>query len=53
MIAVIVCLRSSVGHGQKLMEPTEEINVFPEQCKGGNKEFTQTEPFYTHQEIVG
>lgn len=53
MIAVIVCLRSSVGHGQKLMEPTEEINVLPEQCKCGNKEFTQTEPFYTHQEIVG
>ncbi|GAG14848.1 unnamed protein product, partial [marine sediment metagenome] len=23
----------------------------PEQCKCGNKEFTQTEPFYTHQEI--
>jgi len=43
--------RGHEGHGQKLMEPTEEVNVLPEQCKCGNKEFTQTEPFYTHQEI--
>ena len=39
------------GHKQKLLEPTSEEKVVPEQCECGNKEFDEIKPFYTHQEI--
>ena len=33
------------------MNPTEEKQVPPEQCKCGNTDFEELKPFYTHQEI--
>ena len=39
------------GHKQKLLQPTEEKKVTPEQCECGNTEFDDIKPFYTHQEI--
>jgi transposase len=39
------------GHRQKMMEPTETIPVFPDECTCGGKEFKNNKPFYTHQEI--
>ena len=39
------------GHRQQLMEPTEVIPVYPDECDCGGKEFENQQPFYTHQEI--
>jgi len=41
------------GHQQKLLEPTQEENVFPEICNCGCSEFIldSLEPYYTHQEF--
>jgi transposase len=39
------------GHRQQLMEPTEVIPVYPDECDCGGKEFANQQPFYTHQEI--
>ena len=39
------------GHRVKLSEPTKTVLLFPDNCKCGSKEFTDSEPFYIHQEI--
>ena len=39
------------GKRQPLLAPTEEVSVMPETCRCGNKLFTKTEHYYTHQEI--
>jgi transposase len=39
------------GHKQIMLEPTKEKVIKPESCSCGNKDFPETEPFYTHQEI--
>jgi transposase len=39
------------GHRQKLMEPTKEIPVYPDECDCGGKQFEHQQPFYIHQEI--
>jgi transposase len=39
------------GHRQVMLEPTETVHVKPERCCCGNREFGDTKPYYTHQEI--
>ena len=41
------------GHQQKMLEPTEVINVMPHQCNCGSRAFdlNRKELFYTHQHI--
>jgi hypothetical protein len=37
------------GHLQARLEPTEVIEVKPEVCPCGQREFPETTPYYTHQ----
>lgn len=37
------------GHHQVMLEPTQTVEVEPEQCSCGNTEFMEIRPFYTHQ----
>ena len=39
------------GHRQALLVPTEVLEVKPEACPCGQREFPQTLPYYTHQVI--
>jgi transposase len=39
------------GHRQALLAPTEVIEVTPEPCACGQREFPATTPYYTHQVI--
>ncbi len=39
------------GHRAILSEPTKTVPLFPDQCKCGSETFTNSEPFYIHQEI--
>ena len=39
------------GHRQALLEPTEVVEVTPEVCSCGQREFSETTPYYTHQVI--
>jgi transposase len=39
------------GHRQALLAPTEVIAVKPEACGCGQREFPETQPYYTHQVI--
>ena len=39
------------GHRQKLMEATDTIPVYPDECQCGCQEIINHTPFYTHQEI--
>jgi transposase len=39
------------GHRQALLAPTEVLNVKPEACGCGQREFPETQPYYTHQVI--
>jgi transposase len=39
------------GHRQALLAPTEVIEVTPEPCACGEREFPATTPYYTHQVI--
>jgi transposase len=39
------------GHRQVLLIPTEVIAVKPEACGCGQREFPETQPYYTHQVI--
>jgi transposase len=39
------------GHRQVLLEPTEVIEVTPEACPCGQRQFPQTTPYYRHQVI--
>ena len=43
--------RGHKGHRQSLLEPTDQKDIFPEQCGCGNKDFQQFRAFYIHQEI--
>jgi transposase len=40
-----------LGHRQALLAPTEVIEVTPEACACGQREFPATTPYYTHQVI--
>ena len=39
------------GHRQALLVPTEVLNVKPERCDCGQREFPAITPYYTHQQI--
>jgi len=39
------------GHRQVMLEPHEAKPLKPEACSCGNREFPETEPYYTHQFI--
>ena len=39
------------GHRQALLVPTEVLEVKPEACPCGQREFPRTQPYYTHQVI--
>jgi transposase len=39
------------GHRQVLLAPTEVLDVKPEACGCGQREFPETQPYYTHQVI--
>jgi len=39
------------GYQQKMLEPTEIMNLVPEACICGNTQFDITSPYYTHQVI--
>jgi transposase len=39
------------GHRQALLEPTQVIEVKPEACPCGQREFPEATPYYTHQVI--
>jgi transposase len=39
------------GHRQALLAPTEIIEVKPEPCACGQREFSATTPYYTHQVV--
>jgi transposase len=39
------------GHRQALLAPTEVIQLIPEPCACGQREFLATTPYYTHQVI--
>ncbi len=39
------------GYQQKMLEPTEIMNLVPEACICGNIQFDITSPYYTHQVI--
>jgi transposase len=39
------------GHRQALLVPTEVLEVKPEACPCGQREFPRTQPYYTHQMI--
>ena len=39
------------AHKQIMLEPTKEKIIKPETCSCGNRDFPQTHPYYTHQEI--
>jgi transposase len=39
------------GHRQALLEPTQVIEVKPEACPGGQREFPEATPYYTHPVI--
>jgi transposase len=39
------------GHRQALLAPTEVLDVKPEACGCGQREFPETQPYYTHQVI--
>lgn len=39
------------GHRQKLLEPTDEVPVYPDKCSCGCSTLKNQEAFYTHQEI--
>jgi transposase len=39
------------GHCQALLAPTQVIEVTPEPCACGQREFSTTTPYYTHQVI--
>jgi transposase len=39
------------GHRQAWLAPTEVIEVKPEACGCGQREFPETQPYYTHQVI--
>jgi len=39
------------GHRQVMLEPTETLEIKPERCCCGNREFSDTRAYYTHQEI--
>jgi transposase len=39
------------GHRQAWLAPTEVLNVKPEACGCGQREFPETQPYYTHQVI--
>jgi transposase len=39
------------GHRQALLAPTEMIEVKPEPCACGQREFSATTPYYTHQVV--
>ena len=39
------------GHRQQMLEPTQTVHLKPRDCACGNKDFPETQPFYTHQFI--
>ena len=39
------------GHQQTMMDPTQTVLVKPEKCSCGNTDFSNAEPYHTHQEI--
>ena len=39
------------GHRQELMPPTETLEILPLACSCGCSNFSNTEPYYTHQHI--
>jgi transposase len=43
--------RGHPGHRQALLAPTEMIEVKPEPCACGHREFPATTPYYTHQVV--
>ena len=42
---------SHPGHRQQMLPPTEKQVLRPEICTCGNRDFPETEPYYTHQVI--
>ncbi|VBB44962.1 transposase [uncultured Desulfatiglans sp.] len=42
---------SHPGHRQEMLPPKETRVILPEICTCGNREFPETEPYYTHQVI--